>query len=99
LSLDFRGHGCRSPPCLSDPQIRQIALKHLRQIILKTTPFGALLVYSGLDLLRREQTEIHPEKNLVLRLFHRAFPVTKEYVGGQFFVRGMEKAVALLRYS
>ena len=49
--------------------------------------FGALLIYSGLKLLRQGETEIHPEKNPVLRLFRRAFPVTKEYVGGQFFTR------------
>jgi tellurite resistance protein TerC len=49
--------------------------------------FGALLVYSGIKLLRQGKTEIHPEKNPVLRLFRRTFPVTKEYVGDQFFVR------------
>jgi tellurite resistance protein TerC len=52
-----------------------------------TYAFGALLVYSGIKLLRQGETEIHPEKNPVLRLFRRAFPVTKEYVGGQFFTR------------
>jgi tellurite resistance protein TerC len=52
-----------------------------------TYAFGALLVYSGLKLLRQGETEIHPEKNPVLRLFRRAFPVTKDYVGGQFFTR------------
>jgi tellurite resistance protein TerC len=52
-----------------------------------TYAFGALLVYSGLKLLRQDETEIHPEKNPVLRLFRRTFPVTKEYVGGQFFTR------------
>src|ERR1019366_1400274 len=52
-----------------------------------TYGFGALLVYSGLKLLRQGETEIHPEKNPVLRLFRRVFPVTKEYVGGQFFTR------------
>ena len=49
--------------------------------------FGALLVYSGLKLLRQGETEIHPEKNPVLRLFGRIVPVTKEYVGGQLFTR------------
>jgi len=52
-----------------------------------TYAFGALLVYSGFKLLRQGETEIHPEKNPVLRLFRRAFPVTPEYVGGQFFTR------------
>ena len=52
-----------------------------------TYAFGALLVYSGLKLLRQGETEIHPEKNPVLRIFRRAFPVTKEYIGGRFFTR------------
>ena len=50
--------------------------------------FGALLVYSGLNLLRQGEKKIHPEKNIVLRLFRRVFPVTKDYVGGHFFTRG-----------
>jgi tellurite resistance protein TerC len=49
--------------------------------------FGAMLVYSGLKLLQQEETEIHPEKNPVLRLFRRMVPVTDDYVGGSFFVR------------
>ncbi len=52
-----------------------------------TYAFGALLVYSGFKLLRQGETEIHPEKNAALRLFRRAFPVTEDYVGGQFFAR------------
>ncbi len=52
-----------------------------------TYAFGALLVYSGIKLLRQGKAEIHPEKNPVLRLFRRAFPVTEEYVEGQFFTR------------
>jgi len=52
-----------------------------------TYAFGAVLIYSGLRLLRQGATEIRPEKNFVLRLFRRAFPVTEEYVGGQFFTR------------
>lgn len=52
-----------------------------------TYAFGALLVYSGCKLLRQGKAEIHPEKNVILRFFRQAFPVTKEYVGGQFFTR------------
>jgi tellurite resistance protein TerC len=52
-----------------------------------TYAFGALLVYSGLKLLRQGETEIHPEKSLALRLFRRVFPVTGECEGGQFFTR------------
>ena len=52
-----------------------------------TYAFGVLLVYSGLKLLRQGETEIHPEKNIVLRVFRRFFPVTKDYVGDKFFTR------------
>ena len=49
--------------------------------------FGALLIYSGIKLLRESKAEIHPEKNPVLRLFRRILPVTNEYEDGRFFVR------------
>jgi len=52
-----------------------------------TYAFGALLVVSGLKLLRQGETEIHPERNPVLRLFRKTLPVTKDYVGGKFFIR------------
>jgi tellurite resistance protein TerC len=52
-----------------------------------TYVFGAFLVYSGLKLLAQGKEEIQPEKNPVLRLFRRLFSVTKEYEGGNFFVR------------
>jgi tellurite resistance protein TerC len=52
-----------------------------------TYAFGVLLVYSGVRLLRQGQKQIYPERNPVLRLFRRVFPVTKEYVGGKFLVR------------
>ena len=52
-----------------------------------TYAFGALLVYSGLKLLRESKGEIHPEKNPVLRLFRRILPVTEEYAGDRFFTR------------
>ena len=52
-----------------------------------TYVFGATLVYSGYKLLRQGETEIHPEKNPVLRMFRKIIPVTQDYEGGKFFVR------------
>jgi tellurite resistance protein TerC len=52
-----------------------------------TYAFGALLIYSGIKLLKQGRTEIVPEKNPLLRLFRRIIPVTKDYVDGQFFTR------------
>ncbi len=49
--------------------------------------FGALLIYSGVKLLRQQHAEIHPENNPVLRLFRRIVPITRDYEGSKFFVR------------
>jgi tellurite resistance protein TerC len=49
--------------------------------------FGALLVYSGIRLFGEEGSEVHPEKNPILRLFRHWFPVTQDYHTGKFFVR------------
>jgi len=48
--------------------------------------FGAILVYSGINLMRQHGADIHPEKNPVLRVFRGLFRVTKDYQGGSFFV-------------
>jgi tellurite resistance protein TerC len=49
--------------------------------------FGAILIYSGVKLLRQKDEQIHPEANPVLRGFRKLFPVTKDYEDGKFFVR------------
>ncbi len=49
--------------------------------------FGALLVYSGIKLLRESDEEVDPEKNPLLRLFRKWIPVTDDYVGEKFWVR------------
>ncbi len=59
----------------------------LRRFHFITYLFGAILVYSGIKLFREGESEIHPEKNPVLRLFRKFVPVTKEFEGAKFFVR------------
>jgi len=49
--------------------------------------FGAFLVFTGLKLLWEKQREFHPERNPVLRLARKFFPVTAGYEGSSFFVR------------
>jgi tellurite resistance protein TerC len=49
--------------------------------------FGALLVWSGIKLLRQGDADIDPEKNPVLRMFRKWMPVTDDYVGEKFWVR------------
>lgn len=51
--------------------------------------FGAILVWSGIQMFRHRDTEIEPEKSPVLRLFRRFIPVTPRYHGDRFFVRRM----------
>jgi tellurite resistance protein TerC len=60
--------------------------------------FGAFLVVTGLKMLRAEEKEIEPEKNLVIRLVRRWLPITHDYPGGSFFVRrdGRNYATTLL---
>jgi tellurite resistance protein TerC len=59
----------------------------LRRFHVITYLFGAILVYSGIRLFREGNSEIHPEKNPVLRLFRKFVPVTKDFQGDKFFVR------------
>jgi tellurite resistance protein TerC len=49
--------------------------------------FGAFLVYTGINILRNKETQVHPERNPVLRLFQRFVPLTPRYHGKRFFVR------------
>ena len=49
--------------------------------------FGAMLVYSGIHLFRRQDVGIEPESNPVLRLFRRWVRVTEDYEGNKFVVR------------
>jgi len=49
--------------------------------------FGALLVWSGIKLLRQGDMEIDPENHPVLRVFRRWMPVTDDYMGEKFWVR------------
>lgn len=48
--------------------------------------FGAFLVYTGIKLWFQDDHDIHPERNPILKWFRRTFPMTTDYVGGQFFV-------------
>jgi len=50
--------------------------------------FGLFLVFTGVKMaLQKEGTEVHPEKNIVVRFFRRFFKVTPGYHGDKFFVK------------
>ena len=49
--------------------------------------FGAFLVFTGVKMAFHDQAELHPEKNPLVRLARRLFPVTNDYDGQKFFTR------------
>ncbi len=49
--------------------------------------FGALLIYTAVRVLRHGGTQIHPDKNPVLRLIRRVIPSTDALHGQKFFTR------------
>jgi tellurite resistance protein TerC len=60
--------------------------------------FGAFLIYTGINMLRQEETEIHPEQNPIVRLVTRYIPVTRNYEEEKFFttVNGRRSGTLLL---
>ena len=60
--------------------------------------FGAFLIYTGGKILIGHDVETHPEKNPVLKLFGKVFPVVRHFGDGNFIVkhRGRWYATALL---
>jgi tellurite resistance protein TerC len=49
--------------------------------------FGAFLILTGIKMIAKQETDIHPEQTFVVRLFRRFIPVTRDYHDGHFFVR------------
>ena len=49
--------------------------------------FGAFLVLTGIKMALPKKEEFEPEKNIVVRLFRRFYPVGNHYDGGRFFTK------------
>ncbi len=49
--------------------------------------FGAFLIFTGIKMLVQKNEEIVPDKNPLVRLFKRFFPVTNIMHEGRFFVK------------
>ena len=56
--------------------------------------FGGFLVYTGVKILVQKETEVHPEKNPVVKLFQRFVPLTPRYHGKRFFAMENGRRVA-----
>jgi tellurite resistance protein TerC len=49
--------------------------------------FGAFLVFTGIKLLAARENQVHPERNLVLRLFRKVVPSVPQYHGSRFWIK------------
>ena len=56
--------------------------------------FGAFLIFTGIKMAFSSGTEVHPERNPVLRVARKVLPLTHHYVGGKFFVKEAGKLLA-----
>ncbi len=56
--------------------------------------FGAFLVYTGIKLATHKDTTIEPDRNPVVKLFRRLFPITEHYEGEHFFIRRAGRLMA-----
>jgi tellurite resistance protein TerC len=56
--------------------------------------FGAFLIYSAFKIARHDDTQIHPETNVALRLVRRVVPSTTDYDGQKLFTRRAGRTIA-----
>lgn len=49
--------------------------------------FGALLIFTGINMALQKDKKLQPERNPVIRLFKKWFPVTNDYHGDHFFAK------------
>lgn len=56
--------------------------------------FAVFLIYTGIRILRVEDSDMKPEHNPVVKFFRRFVPMTTEYQGQKFLVRQAGKLLA-----
>jgi tellurite resistance protein TerC len=56
--------------------------------------FGIFLVFTGIKMAFNKETEVHPDKNVAIRILRFFIPITKEFVGARFFVVSQGKRFA-----
>ena len=56
--------------------------------------FGAFLIVTAVRIARHDDTEVHPDRNPVLKLMQRVLPSTTEYDGQKMFTRRSGKRLA-----
>ncbi|PKN05044.1 MAG: tellurium resistance protein TerC [Deltaproteobacteria bacterium HGW-Deltaproteobacteria-9] len=48
--------------------------------------FGAFLIFTGIKMALNKQTEVHPDKNIAIKLLRYIIPVTNKFSGAKFFI-------------
>ncbi len=48
--------------------------------------FGVFLIFTGVKMAFNKETEVHPDKNVAIRLLRVFIPMTKEFAGARFFI-------------
>jgi len=56
--------------------------------------FGGILIFSGYKMFVQKDKKVDPDKNPVIRLFKRFFPVTEQLEGSKFFIKQNKKWLA-----
>jgi tellurite resistance protein TerC len=56
--------------------------------------FGGFLIFTGIRMGLQKESEVHPEKNPLLRFVRRILPTTDDYHEDRFFVRRAGKLLA-----
>ncbi len=60
--------------------------------------FGAFLIFTGIKMALNKQTEVHPDKNIAIKLLRFFMPVSQKFSGAKFFIvkRGIRFATPML---
>jgi tellurite resistance protein TerC len=56
--------------------------------------FGAFLIFTAVRIARHDESEVHPDRNPVLKMMQRVLPSTSEYDGQKMFTRRTGKRLA-----
>lgn len=66
----------------------------LESLAWMTLVFGAFLIFTGIKMALHKQIEVHPERNLIIRIVRRFVPMTDRWDGQRFFTQQNAKRVA-----
>ncbi len=56
--------------------------------------FGGFLIFTGIKMLIQKDSHVEPDKNILVRLFKKFYPVTNDYHGDKFFVKSDGRKLA-----